>query len=364
MGCNRLPRHGILCGMGTRLVEAAVALAAVLSAATLVLLLAAPWVMPSASLPSLAPVTPRPSASEAPPSPPLGLFLMRTPFSFGACLALELEPEAYPVADGEEGTAGVLVWERGMTGCDTRSGEIETRTGRTHLVPDADDPDAPPVGYTIEFTVPVFCDVGGGEEPSSISASLTILARQSTALLLQAIEDAPGSGQGYVLDLVPAVEPVLNPLPTPVPLTTGPTGLYLLAGRLGEGGPCLVLDLDDAAYPPEPGVDGTATVRWWEPGSFDPDGPAECLSRAGEVAEVPASVAAIHDGDDPAAPVLGHAVRFVLPAGPSGEALEVDLRIGDTRDNPDRIEVTWAEGGGDVTLRFDRVDAIDPPLAP
>jgi hypothetical protein len=361
--CNHLPRHGILCGMGTRFVEAGVALAAVLSAVMLAFLLAAPWVMPTAAVPTPPEPTPRPSASAAPDIPPMGLFLMRTPFSFGPCLALELAPPSYPVAEGAEGTATVLVWQRGMTGCDSRSGEVESRTGTTHVVPDAGDPDAPPVGYTVEFSAPLFDNSFAGGETPTVQASLTILARQSTAELLQAVEDAPGSGQGYVLDLVPAVDPPLNPLPTPVPLTSGPVGLYLLAGRLGDDGPCLVLDLDDASYPADPGAEGEAAVRWWEPGSFDPDGPAECLSRGGEVGHIPASVTAIREGEDPAA-ITGHAVRFAIPPGAEGGPLEVEVRIGDTRDNPDQIDVTLVTANGESIIHFDRVDAIDPPLLP
>jgi hypothetical protein len=359
-----LPRHGILCGMGTRFVEAGVAIAAVLSAVTLAILLAAPWVMPAAAVPTPPEATPSPSASAEPGLPPMGLFLMRTPFSFGPCLAIELTPPSYPVAAGAEGTATVLVWQRGMTGCDTRSGDMESRTGRTHVVPDAADPDAPPVGYTVEFSAPLFDNSFAGGETPTIQASLTILARQSTAQLLQAVEDAPGSGQGYVLDLVPAVDPPLNPLPTPVALTSGPVGLYLLAGRFGTDGPCLVLELDEAAYPAAPEAEGAATVRWWEPGSFDPDGPAECLSRSGEIGLIPASVTAIREGDDPAGAVTGHAVRFGIPAVAASGAQEVEVRIGDTRDNPDQIDVTVVTPGGESTEHFDRVDAIDPPLMP
>ena len=350
--------------MGTRLVEAGVALAAVLSAVTLALLLAAPWVMPATALPSLPEPTPRPSATDAPPAPPVGLFLMRTPFSFGPCLALELTPQAYPVADEAEGTATVLVWQRGMTGCDTRSGEIESRTGTTHVVPDAGDPNAPPVGYTVEFSAPLFDNSFAGGETPSIQASLTILARQSTDQLLQAVEDAPGTGQGYVLDLVPAVDPPLQPLPTPVPLTSGPVGLYLLAGPLSVDGPCLVLNLDDAAYPTDPGAEGIGTVRWWEPGVADPGDPARCLYRAGEVQEVPATVVALHEADDPGAEVIGHAVRFAVPATVGGAPQDVEIRIGDSRDNPDQLDARLATPDGEADLRFDRVDAIDPPLAP
>lgn len=350
--------------MGSRLVEAGVALAAVLSAVMLALLLAAPWVMPATAIRTLPEVTPRPSPSAEADIPPMGLFLMRTAFSFGPCLAIELTPPSYPVADGAEGTATVLVWQRGMTGCDSRSGDMESRTGTTHVVPDATDPDAPPVGYTVEFSAPLFDNSFAGGETTTIQASLTILARQSTAQLLQAVEDAPGTGQGYVLDLVPAVDPPLNPLPTPVPLTSGPVGLYLLAGPLRVDGPCLVLDLDDAAYPTAPAAEGLGAVRWWEPGIADPSDPARCLYRAGDVQEVPATVVALHDGDDPAAAVIGHAIRFTVPTAVGGAPQPIEVRIGDTRDNPDQLDARLVTPEGEADLRFDRVDAIDPPPAP
>jgi hypothetical protein len=203
--------------MGARLLEVGVVIVTALSAGLLALLLAAPLMPQPSGLPPLASVSPGPSDGGAPEPdlPPMGLFLMRNAFSFGACLALELEPRSYPVAEGTEGTATVLWWQRGMTGCDGRTGEVESLEARTHVVPDSTDPSAPPVGYTLEFSLPPFDDLGPIEDDAPVGVSLTILTRQSTDTVLQAIEDAPGSGQGYVLDRVPAVDPPLNPLPTP-----------------------------------------------------------------------------------------------------------------------------------------------------
>jgi hypothetical protein len=204
--------------MGARLLEIGVAIVTALSAGLLALLLAAPLMPQPSGLPPLAAVSAVPSASIEPDPdlPPMGLFMMRNAFSFGPCLAIELEPRSYPVAEGTEGTATVLWWQRGMTGCDGRTGEVEPVEARTHVVPDSTDPDAPPVGYTLEWSMPLFdFNLGPMEDEQPVRVSLTILTRQSTDTVLQAIEDAPGSGQGYVLDRVPAVDPPLNPLPTP-----------------------------------------------------------------------------------------------------------------------------------------------------
>jgi hypothetical protein len=203
--------------MGARLLEVAVVIVTALSAGLLALLLAAPLMPQPSGLPPLPSVSPGPSDSGAPEPdlPPMGLFLMRNAFSFGACLAIELEPRSYPLAEGAEGTATVLWWQRGMTGCDGRTGEVESLEARTHVVPDSADPSAPPVGYTLEFSLPPFDNLGPIEDEPPVRASLTVLTRQSTDTVLQAIEDAPGTGQGYVLDRVPAVDPPLNPLPTP-----------------------------------------------------------------------------------------------------------------------------------------------------
>jgi hypothetical protein len=213
--------------MGRRLIEAGTVLATVLSAALLALLLAAPLLpQPSAAALPLPSTTPRPSAPGASPAealPPMGLFLMRTPFSFGPCLALELAPQSYPTAEGAEGAATVHWWQRGMTGCDTRTGEVETVDARTHIVPGDDGPNAPPVGYTVEFAVPGWDGFGPPGGPA-IRASLTILARQSTDTLLQAVEDAPQTGQGYVLDRVPGIDPPPDPLPSPTPVPSPSAG--------------------------------------------------------------------------------------------------------------------------------------------
>jgi hypothetical protein len=204
--------------MGSRLVELVTGLAALASAVILAALLAAPILAPATvAAPPSPSSTVRASETPAPLVPPIGLFLMREPFSFGPCLALDLVPQSYPVAEGAVGEATVLWWQRGLTGCDSRTGDVGDVPATVVTVPDEDDPDGPPVGYRLEFTVP-FVGAAVGEEPAEpprIPSTLTILARQSGATLVQAVEEAPGSGQGYALDRVGAVEPPLNPLPTP-----------------------------------------------------------------------------------------------------------------------------------------------------
>src|SRR5687767_9695173 len=109
------------------ILEAGVALATVLSLGMLGLLLAAP-ILPQKTA-ELAPApSPTPAQSDIPEEalPPLGLYLLRGAFSFGPCLGMELTPPSYPVGDGAgTGVATVFWWERGMTGCDTRTGEVE-----------------------------------------------------------------------------------------------------------------------------------------------------------------------------------------------------------------------------------------------
>ena len=333
--------------MGTRVLEVGLAVAATLSAALLAVMLAAP-LLPQPSAPQASPA-PSPSATPAAALPPIGLFQMRTAFSFGPCLAVELSPESYPVAEGE-GSARVLWWIRGMTGCDTRTGEVEEVTARTVVVLDSDEPATPPIGYTLTFSVPL----EGGPQ---ILASISILARQSTDDLLQAVESAPGSGQGYVFDRVSAVDPPLNPLPSQAPsAVVPPNGIFLLQGPLSDDGPCLVLELGQPSYPTDADAEGTARVRSWEPAVRNDD-PAQCLMRAGEIQEAEASVTAVLDSDG--SPLAYEATFAVL--GPGGAPRPVEIAFDAAQRTPDRLEATIVEP--DIGIRvFDRVDSIEPPL--
>jgi hypothetical protein len=343
--------------MGARLLEIGVVIVTVLSAGLLALLLAAP-LMPQPSAMNEAPSsTPLPSASALPEDvlPQMGLFLMRNPFSLGPCLALELEAQSYPVAGGVEGTATVLWWQRGMTGCDGRTGEVETVEARTHVVPDSTDPDGAPIGYTLEFSMPLFdFNLGPMEDEPPVHVSLTILTRQSTDTVLQAIEEAPGSGQGYVLDRVPAVDPPLNPLPTPVAAAGGPTGLYLLSGPFTVGA-CVAIELTSDAYPVDPAAPGTATILWWEHAGSDPDDPTVCYSRVGDIQEAAAVVIA---RGVPAE----YAVRFSAPL-PGTESDELEFAIVGAASNRDQLQAVRVTPAGTEPMVFDRVDELNPPLA-
>ena len=350
--------------MGYRLLHGAVALAVVASTGIIGLLLAAPLIpdpAPSAPPPSATVTTP--SASAEPGVPPLGLFALRGPTSSGPCLALELQPQSYPVAeDAPDGTATVLWWARGMTGCDTRSGEVTEEAASVTPVQDEDAPDGPPIGYAVRFSMPA------GTAPASdaprVSVELTILARQSTQALIQAVETLPVSGTGLVFDRVESVDPELVPIPSQTAVSVGPSGTFLLRGRLGADGPCLVLELAEPSYPSDPGGAGEATVRYWEPASADASDPAQCLRRAGEVGQVTASVIRVADGDDPGGPPIAYALSFELLSPGDAAVQAVEIHVPLAAATPDTLEATVIAPDGIGPLPFDRVDSIDPPLGP
>ncbi|HUF06312.1 MAG TPA: hypothetical protein VMP86_02865 [Candidatus Binatia bacterium] len=191
-----------------RFLEASVAAATALSIAILGLLLAAPLLAQPRSE-AMVSETAVPSATARADLPPIGLYLLRGPFSFGPCLALELMPESYPVADGAEGIATVLTWERGMTGCDSRSNEIEAIDASVaRIMSEGAEPDV--VSYAVRVTLPL-------DEGAAFAAEISILASQSTPTLLQALETSTPGSPGLVFDRVPSVNPVLDPLPSATP---------------------------------------------------------------------------------------------------------------------------------------------------
>ena len=242
---------------GRSVLEIGVAIAAALSAGVLAVMLASPWLPQAADAPLPPPSasSPAPSPTPAEDQPPIGLYLLRGPFSFGPCLGLELTAESYPVAEAAEGTATVLWWQRGMTGCDARTGEVQQVTAS--VARDLAEDDGHLIGYAIDFILPL----DGDPEGQSVPAQITILAAQSTSDLLQALETSAGSsGFGLVLDRVPAINPVLNPLPSTAPTALEPMGLYLLEGRLQQG-PCLVLELGAQSYPNDPNLVKVVTDR-------------------------------------------------------------------------------------------------------
>ena len=126
-------------------------------------------------------------------------------FAFG-CLAIELSPESYPLDAGSHGMATVLSWERGVTDfahpdvCRTRRGEVASLTASIHLDMGAGTSEQP-IGYVVEFDL---AHPTGSER----SVEFTILARRSTAQLLQAVTTV-GGAQGMVFERVTSVNPPL-----------------------------------------------------------------------------------------------------------------------------------------------------------
>lgn len=333
-----------------RVLEAGVGIAALLSVGLLAVMLAAPWLpqRTAATLP-VPTVQPTPTASAEAGVPPIGLFLLRGPFSFGPCLALELTPQSYPLAEGAEGTATILTWERGMTGCDARSGEIEQIDASVSRVV-SEDEDARVVGYAVAFRLPL------GDRAES-AVEITILANQSTSILVQALETSAQGSPGLVFDRVPSVDPSLNPLPSQPPTAIAPpTGLFLLQGTAEEGGECLVIELGEPSYPVDPNAGGTARVRSWEPAVADPSDPARCLTRRGDIHETQASVVAVRDSS-------GMALAYLVRIAGSDALQAIEISFDAAQPRPDQLEATFIEPDGGVRV-FDRVDAIEPPLAP
>jgi len=341
--------------MGSRLLALAVAFAALVSSVVLVAMLAAPLVPqaagdtdadPSASI--------QPSPAVAADLPPLGLFLLRGPYAFGPCLGLELSPPSYPIGDDAgPGVARVLWWERGMTGCDSRTGDVAEVEASVERLARQNAPDETS-GYLVAFELPLAAGVDG-------DVALTILAARSTQELLQ-VTDAAGLGQGLVFDRVESIDPLVDPLPSPTPVAAlQPNGLYLLQGPFGPDGPCLVLELDDSSYPADPTATGTANIRWWERAVADPDDPAECLRRSGDVHEASASVLAVSDATGG---LTGYAIGFSVPlsGGGAAEEAEIQVLVGDSSRDQLRAVAVHPEDG--LILIFHRVDSIDPPLAP
>ncbi len=235
-----------------------------------------------------------------------------------------------------------------MTGCDTRTGEVEEVTASVTRLADDDAPDET-VGYVVGFSLPT--------PAGDPNIEVTILAARSTPELIQAIA---GAGEGLVFDRVEVIDPPLDPLPTPAVTALQPNGLYLLRGPFNTDGPCLVLDLDETSYPTDPSAAGAASVRWWERAVADPGNPAECLTRSGEVHEVPASVFALRDS---AGTPVAYTITFTVGAE-SGAAEDIEINVAVDESNQDQLVATVARPEGVPDLTFDRVDSIDPPLGP
>ena len=341
--------------MGSRLLAAAVVLATIVSAALLGVMLAAPLIPQPAAIPPPGSVTPAPS--DAPEDPlPLGLYLLRGASVYGPCLGLELTPSSYPVdANAGPGTARVYWWERGMTGCESRTGEVQGLEATVEAVPREDAPDET-LGYAVGFSLPLAIDV-------ATPVQLTILAARSSQDLLQVVDSgAGGSGEGLVFDLVEAIDPIPDPLPSPTPVAAlQPVGLYLLEGPLTADGPCVVLELGEASYPVRPEISsvGSATARWWERGVADPEDPVACLSRAGDVHQVAATVTTV--ADETGEPTA-YLVQFFLPATEARPGQVVAMTVDLDQSTVDQLRATVAGTDEPRAVALDRVDSIDPPL--
>ena len=334
--------------MGSRLLERSVAVAAIASAGLIGMLLVAPLQpQPSPTLPAASP-TARPAEA----ADPIGLYLSRDPIGDGDCFAVELAERSYPPDAGAEGSAGVLLWSRGMTGCSSRSTELAEVDATVSRVP-SDDPDGPD-GYSLTFRIPA------GDGRPAVDVEIAILPpRQPDPDLLQAL-DVGNPGTGLVLDRVASVDPPFDPLATPAPTVDGPTGLFLLSGPFTAEGACLAIELTSDAYPSEFGSAGSATIRWWEAAGDDMDDPAICYGRTGDMQEAAATVTAVPDVAP--APVRYH-VRFSAPLpGLDVEAIELDILAAES--SRDQLRAEGIMPARTAPLIFDAVDELNPPLVP
>lgn len=340
--------------MGGRLVEAITGLAVLASAAILVVMLAAPLLVPAAAVPS---PEASPSPSDRSEVPPLGQFILNGPLNFGdLCLGMVLEPRAYPVAAGARGAATVLWWQSSIgdsgnpAACQSRAGDLHAEEAVVERIPDDDDPDGAPIGYTLLFHLP---GPTGGERDMEIA----LLTAQSTPDRIQAL-DMSTSGSGLLFLRTDEIDPPFEPGPsTTATAVVPPNGFFLLRGSLDADGPCLVLELGAPSYPVAPNAEGVARVRSWEPAVRDNEDPAHCLTRRGEIHETEASVVASDDR-------LAFEARFSVP-GADGETAElVVITFDAAQPSPDQLSAVLVQPNAGRSLVFDRVDAIDPPLVP
>src|SRR5688500_17437003 len=200
----------------SRILEAGVALATLLSLGMLALLLAAPILtQPTAAVAPAPSSTPVQTDTPGDEQPPLGLYLLRGAFSFWPCLGMELTPISYPVGDGAgAGVATAFWWHRGMTGCDARTSEVEEVEATVERLA-AEDASEETLGYAVAFGLPA-------SARAATRVELTILAARSTQELLQAVDTSGVGGQGLVFDRVEVIDPPLDPLPSQTPVAPAP----------------------------------------------------------------------------------------------------------------------------------------------
>jgi hypothetical protein len=212
--------------MGSRIVDAIVGLAVLLSAAALVLLFVRPFLPASAGTAGLPSPTAGASASvaasEAPTATPIGSYVLPAVFRPYRCIGVTLEARSYPVASEGGGAATVSWWANDVTdggnheACAGGIGQVHRLEARVDAVPDRSNPNGPPVGYTLHFPLPL---PGAGTE----AVELTLLTSRSTPDRLQAVDGNSGGflGGGMVFDRVPAIAPSLVPAPSSEPSPSG-----------------------------------------------------------------------------------------------------------------------------------------------
>ena len=332
-------------------VEIGVALAAVASAVLLVGMLASP-LLPVATpspLPTAPPVTPAPSDAAIPL--PMGLYQSRDPLNLGPCVAIDLGPESY-VAVGDEGAATVYFWDRGMTGCDARTGEVRTVDSAVEAALAEGGPSAGEViAYTLKFTVSL---TGGADVPGELAI---LLSETPNPQVLQALDVSAEGGGGIVLDRVEEVDPRDDPIPTAAPTATpftglGPIGLYRLRGPLDEDGPCLAVDLAAEAYPAA-GKVGRTTISWWQPAAAV-EGAAACVNP--ETVDVVDAVviADAGPGRQLSDPPTSYVIRFSIAAIDDDAETAIAILVEEsTADQLHAVIVTMPNA---PDLIFDRVD--------
>lgn len=349
--------------MTGRVVEGLVALGVLASAGILGWMLVAPFLpeptgTAPTSTPTPSPVVSAPADTEA-GTPPLGTFKLRGRLGVqGRCLGLELGPQAYPVAAEVEGTATVLAWSSPVAdsanpqACDGRAGDLHALEAAVTAVADEDDRSGPLVGYSLSFRLPS----QGGFGPSD--QEIVILLAQSSAEIIQAL-DMTTSGGGLVFERVEEIDPPLVAVPSAAPAAALPSALFLLRGPLDGDGPCLVLDTGPQT---DLGAERTGSVRWWQPGNPDLTDAAACLTRIGEVQTGVAEIVLVTVEVGPASAATSYAIRFSLP-GADGQEQEVVLDAPSDLITADSLTAFDVEADDRRALTFDRVDAIDPPLA-
>lgn len=322
------------------------------------MMLAAPFVTRPFCVGPSDSAAPSPTADDPTNELPVGVLQLRGRLMFsGPCFGIELTEASYPVRSEDQESATVIWWQPtavdpgNPSACASRSGELGEVRAAVRALPDEDDPDASPIGYAIEFRVPMEIETNGNVE-------IAIILDRSTADHLQALVIRPTGVPGLSFDRVDAIDPPFEARPSAPPVAVlPPTGIYLLRYPLGSDGPCVVIELGPPSYPLEPSTEGSARIRSWEPWARDAEGTAQCLTRRGEIHEAEGTVVAVQDSGDV---VIAYHVIFPAMLGGAVQTMEISFDLDQPR--PGRLEATAIEPADVGRLDFDRVDSIDPPL--